>query len=275
MTSKIKNAKGKSERMAMVRLLRFVGKGPIRLVDGPETIRLCQPMTDASKDVSPVLLHAAVAAGLLCRKADFVEPTSATSAFLKRAMTPEREEIFLEQHRENEAVAVQLNGEWVTAQRNALSSPLQALVRLKDKNGEAYFPVDALEAGERFASDFQRGNLSPRVTASFEPRLSNRVKGQAGGAQEITDVAMAARLRFSRAADAMGPELSGVAIDICCFEKGLEVVERERQWPARSAKLMLRAALQSLARHYAPPETVRKRNSHSWGAEDYRPVFQT
>ncbi|MFY8098443.1 MAG: DUF6456 domain-containing protein, partial [Allorhizobium sp.] len=55
----------------------------------------------------------------------------------------------------------------------------------------------------------------------------------------------------------------------CCFGKGLETVERERQWPARSAKLMLRAALLALSRHYTPPPP-RPRPSH-WGDEGYRP----
>jgi len=71
----------------------------------------------------------------------------------------------------------------------------------------------------------------------------------------------------------MGPELSGVVLDVCCFMKGLELVERERQWPARSAKLMLRTGLLALARHYSPPRSPRAAPMQHWGAEDYRPVL--
>jgi hypothetical protein len=132
-----------------------------------------------------------------------------------------------------------------------------------------------LAAGERLAADFHRGHLNPKVTATWEPKVASRTKGEAGGLLNLTEAAMAARVRFSRAADAMGPELSGVAIDVCCFEKGLETVERERQWPARSAKLLLRAALLALARHYAPPAVRARGNNHHWGDADYRPSMTT
>ncbi|WP_431322771.1 DUF6456 domain-containing protein [Rhizobium sp. YTU87027] len=71
--------------------------------------------------------------------------------------------------------------------------------------------------------------------------------------------------------EAMGPELAGVALDVCCFMKGLEAVERERQWPVRSAKLMLRTALMALSRHYNPPTPARRPRMEHWGAEGYRP----
>jgi len=201
-----------------------------------------------------------------------IAASAQASSFLRRALVA-GEEAFVEQHGEIVVASAEIEGARQPVRRNLAESPLGTIARMKDRDGKPFLPGEALEAGERLAADFTRGQLQPRVTASWEPRLATRAKGAPGGQSDIADSAMSARDRFSTAMEAMGPELSGVAVDVCCFAKGLETVERERQWPARSAKLMLRTALLALARHYAPPVPAKRRQSHHWGAEDYRPVL--
>ncbi|MDQ0133269.1 hypothetical protein J2T08_001170 [Neorhizobium galegae] len=201
-----------------------------------------------------------------------IAASAAASSFLRRALVI-GEEVFVEQHGEIVVTSAEIDGARQPVRRNLAESPLGVIARMKDREGKPFLPAEALDAGERLAADFARGQLQPRVTASWEPRLATRAKGAAGGQADIADSAISARNRFSRAVEAMGPELSGVAMDVCCFVKGLETVERERQWPARSAKLMLRTALLALARHYAPPAPPKRGRSHHWGAEDYRPVL--
>lgn len=155
-------------------------------------------------------------------------------------------------------------------------SPVAALARRKGEGGKPYLAPFAVAAAERLRRDFERGQLQPRVTANWSASVaSGRRSGDAGGMADLTEAALAARLRFDAAMRAVGPELSGVLVDVCCFLKGLEAVERERQWPARSAKLVLKLALEGLARHYGLAAEAsggeRSGRLRHWGAEDFRP----
>jgi hypothetical protein len=155
-------------------------------------------------------------------------------------------------------------------------SPVGALARPSTHTGKPWLLPHAVIAAERLRRDFEIAQLQPRVTANWSASVATqRRTGDAAGLANLTDMAVAARLRFDRAMRSVGPELAGILVDVCCFVKGLETVERERQWPARSAKLVLRLALESLARHYGYAAEASGRpgsaGTRHWGADDFRP----
>ena len=260
-----------AERRLLLRLLRLALGGPLEVAPGTGG-GLC--LKGAGGEIASVpvsLLREAVARGLIVRDGLRVRAGEGTRTFLRRAMAGPADEAFLDQHRAMVTDTLVEKGERRPVRRNLSESPLSGLARLKDRSGAAYYDAEAIAAGERLAADFERAGLQPRITASWEPRLASRIKGAPPAAVELADAALGARARVNAAIAAMGPELSGVALDVCCFMKGLETIERERQWPARSAKLLLRAALMALARHYAPPPPDQGRRRHHWGAEGFRP----
>jgi hypothetical protein len=135
-------------------------------------------------------------------------------------------------------------------------SPLAWLRRRKDKDGQPLIDAASFTAGERLRADITRAGVLPRVTADWS------ALGGAGGARragpaEALDGTIAARQRFDRAMAAVGGDLAGLLLDVCGFLKGLEAVEAERGWPARSAKVVLTLALRRLAEHYGYAAVVR------------------
>jgi hypothetical protein len=159
--------------------------------------------------------------------------------------------------------------------RNDAESPLGLLHKRRDSSGRPLISEAAFEAGERLRNDYTLGNLMPSLGANWSAVGTGASHRSGNGVLEITDAAFAARRRVEQALEAVGPELSGVLVDVCCFLKGLELVERERQWPVRSAKLILKTALAALDRHYCPPSPSRRnpRIIH-WGTDDYRPSIR-
>jgi hypothetical protein len=129
-----------------------------------------------------------------------------------------------------------------------MESPLAWLARRRGRDGRALIEPHQLEAGERLRADFTVAHLAPRTTSDWSNPVAAGRNG--GGTGYFTDVMLAARQRVAQALDKVGPEFAGLLLDVCCFLKRLEDVERERGWPARSAKVVLQLALDRLARHY-------------------------
>lgn len=127
-------------------------------------------------------------------------------------------------------------------------SPLAWLATRKGKDGSPLVSPVQVMAGERLRLDFTRAGLMPRVTTDWS--LSGRTGGAGQGPEALTDMIIASKRRVQAALAAVGPELSGVLLDVCCFLKGLESVEQERGWPARTGKVVLGLGLDRLAAHY-------------------------
>ena len=222
------------------------------------------------------LLRRLVSAGLLETGGDgAIRATTAAGAWLARHRAASRPHH--SQHAEIVCLAdsdARATGPAVEV--NADESPIGRLARRSGRDGRPVLSPAAVKAAERLRADFERGHLQPRLTADWTaPTRPRRRSGGAGGIAELTDSAIAARGRFNAAIRAIGPEFAGVVTDVSCFLKGLETVERERGWPARSAKLVLGLGLAALARHYglqdeATGRPVGKKIRH-WGAEGYRP----
>lgn len=159
--------------------------------------------------------------------------------------------------------------------RNPAESPIAWLFQRRDSAGNPLISEAQFNAGERLRADFWFAQMSPNVTQNWglAATASGGRRSAPGTGVEIADNVIAAGERVRRALSAVGPELSGILIDVCCHLRGLEDAERRAGWPQRSGKIVLGVALSALARHYgfgkrAPAPVVHVRH---WGADDYRP----
>lgn len=201
--------------------------------------------------------------------------SQAGRAWLKRALSPG--DPFQAQHGARRPELREMeDGQERPVIVNDAESPLAWLARRTDKSGAPLIAPCQFAAGERLRADYTYAGLTGRLTASYGPQ-----SGRSGGGEEaayISETVLAARQRVSHALKAVGPELAGVLLDVCCHLKGLEEVEQEEGWPRRSGKIVLQKALTSLARHYGLISEaqalgeVRRRLQH-WGTGDYRPSF--
>ena len=128
-------------------------------------------------------------------------------------------------------------------------SPLLALARRRDKDGQPFLSDDLVTAGERLREDFELAQMGPKVTQNWDRFLTAGVEG-GSAAISLPRGPEAARARISSALRDLGPGLGDVALRCCCYLEGLEVAERRMGWSARSGKIVLRIALQRLRRHY-------------------------
>lgn len=216
------------------------------------------------------ILAEALSAGSVARDANGIALTDAGQAHVRRAAATA--DPFVAQHGDISPATITTPNGPAQVMADAAESPLAWLRRRRGPGGEPLLTEAAFQAGERLRADFTRGSMMPRVTANWEATVSSGMRADPGTA--LSDSTIAARQRVGRAVDAVGPELAGVLIDVCCHLKGLEHVEAERQWPARSAKVVLGLALDRLATHYGIAERAsgpeRSGAIRAWSTPDAR-----
>jgi hypothetical protein len=176
-------------------------------------------------------------------------------AWLARHATAREEDPFGAQHRAIEKVSLPQSGDMPAhapplATRNAAESPLAWLRHRRGRDGAPLLGDAAFAAGERLRADLTRAALGAGPGTAWSP--SGRVDGGGWRPDRLNhnEAVLAARQRVRRALEAVGPDFAGLLVDVCGYLKPIADLEAEQNWPVRSGKVILRLALEALARHY-------------------------
>ncbi len=241
----------KAGRAITLKVLRRLLAGPAHLEPEADAVRLISDVAAGPVLVPAATFRALERADLVrCDAAGRAALTASGRAFLKRALAGD--DGFLAQHREiAERQLMNADGRAVSVTVNLRESPLAWLATRRDASGQRLVTPAQFEAGERLRADHAFGAITPGLTSTWrDASMPGRGAAGSGDQRDLSDAALAARQRVERALVAVGPELSGVLLDVCCHLKGLSTVEAERRWPPRSAKIVLGLALDRLAAHY-------------------------
>ena len=110
--------------------------------------------------------------------------------------------------------------------------------------------VRQYDAGERLRDDWERAQLAPRVTMSWDSAPIARSRGGAAPDTGASDSQVDAKRRFEAAIAEAGPGLSDILWRIVCAGEGMRDAESALGWPARAGRLVLTLALDRVARFY-------------------------
>jgi hypothetical protein len=134
---------------------------------------------------------------------------------------------------------------------NCAESPLAWLRTRRDGSGRALITEAQYWAGIRLHGDFMAAKLMPSTTMAWQSRSDEaNVRSSRGDLLQQSEKVIAAKERYYAALAAVGPELSGILVEICCHATGIAAAERLLGLPRRSGKVVLQLALTRLARCY-------------------------
>jgi hypothetical protein len=106
------------------------------------------------------------------------------------------------------------------------------------------------DAGERLRCDWERAQLSSRVTMGWDSAPVARGRGGSANQPDLTGAQIDAKRRFGDAIASAGPGLSDILWRVVCAGEGMREAETALGWPARAGKLVLTLALDRVAGYY-------------------------
>src|SRR5690348_13470979 len=106
------------------------------------------------------------------------------------------------------------------------------------------------DAGERLRADWERAQLAPRVTMSWDAAPVASGRGGSAAASDLNGAQIDAKRRFNDAVAAAGPGLADILWRVVCAGDGMREAETALGWPARAGKLVLTLALDRVAAYY-------------------------
>jgi hypothetical protein len=106
------------------------------------------------------------------------------------------------------------------------------------------------DAGERLRADWERAQLSPRVTMAWDSAPVARGRGGSAAEPDLSGAQIDARRRFHDAVASAGPGLADILWRVVCAGEGMREAETALGWPARAGKLVLTLALDRIAGYY-------------------------
>jgi hypothetical protein len=130
---------------------------------------------------------------------------------------------------------------------NLAESPLGWLMARGHITGRQF------DAGERLRADWERGQLGPRTTMTWDAAPVARARGGSAAGPDLNGAQLDARRRFDDAIAAAGPGLADILWRVVCAGDGMREAESALGWPARAGKLVLTIALDRIATYYRMP----------------------
>jgi len=109
------------------------------------------------------------------------------------------------------------------------------------------------DAGERLRADWERAQLAPRITMTWDAAPMAGGRGASSDGPDLMGAQIDARRRFEAAVECAGPGLSDILWRVVCAGDGMREAESALGWPARAGKLVLTFALDRVANFYRIP----------------------